>query len=89
VISDTNCFDTDNASCASIGLLLLTGSLFNHSDSPNITRAWDNATEKLVFTSLREIKEGVELEVHYLPGMFGAVPLAPHSADPCYKANIV
>ena len=71
-VLDTNCFSTDNASCGRIGVLLLTGSLFNHSDSPNLTRAWGNATEKMVFTSVRDIKEGDELEIDYYPGGVGA-----------------
>ncbi|CZR58324.1 uncharacterized protein PAC_08216 [Phialocephala subalpina] len=71
-ILDTNCFSTDRASCGSIGLLLLTGALFNHSDSPNMTRQWDNTTEKMVFSSVRDIEEGEESEVDYVPGGVGA-----------------
>lgn len=33
---------------------------------------WDKATVKMVFTSARDIKQGDELEVDYLPGMLGA-----------------
>ena len=69
-VLDSNCFGTI-ASCGFIGVLLLTGSLFNHSNKPNLTRAWNNTTEKLVFTSVRDIKEGEELEVDYVPHEIG------------------
>ena len=53
-------------------MLLLTASLFNHSDGPNVERDWDNTTEMAVFTSGRDITKGDELEVDYMPGLVGA-----------------
>ncbi len=62
-IMDTNYFGT-TTSCDRIGVLLLTGSLFNHFNKPNLARAWENTTKKLVFTSLQE--------VDYVPDETGA-----------------
>jgi SET domain len=67
---DTNCFGP-RTSFGTIGALLLTGSLFNHSGTPNVTRGWDDKSEKVAFTSVRDIKEGDELEIDYGPKMFG------------------
>ncbi|TVY76033.1 hypothetical protein LSUE1_G007789 [Lachnellula suecica] len=70
-ILNTNAFGTHCVSCGNVGVLLLTGSLFNHSDNANVTRQWDDATEKMVFTSERDIKVGEELVLDYVPGMVG------------------
>lgn len=68
---DTNCFDTAKAACGRLGVLLLAGSLFNHDDSPNVDRDWDDGNRKMVFTSSRDVKKGEELVFDYLPGMVG------------------
>jgi len=70
-VLSTNSFGALSDSCGPIGILLLTGSLFNHSGKPNLVRNWDNATEKQVFKSTRGIKKGEELEVDYVPGQVG------------------
>lgn len=67
---DTNCFSTYTPDCQ-IGALLLAGSLFNHSDTPNLSRGWDNKSDKLIFTASRDVKEGEELLVDYVPTMKG------------------
>lgn len=79
-ITDTNSFAVSDAAEAAygsgIGVLLLTGSLFNHSDTPNVEREWDVATEKMVFTSLQDIKKGDELEISYVPIADDGIPFA-------------
>ena len=52
-------------------VLLLTGSLFNHSDNPNMVESWDDTTEEVLFTTLRDIKEGEEMEIDYAAGLAG------------------
>lgn len=60
---------TLTTSYGDIVILLLKGSMFNHSDDPNVKQYWDEDAEQMVFESLREIKEGEELVVNYLPGV--------------------
>jgi hypothetical protein len=69
-VLNTNCNGT-TASCGPIGVLLVRGSLFNHSDSANVRRRWDDPTEQMIFTATRDIRKGNELELDYLPGMIG------------------
>jgi hypothetical protein len=55
-IMSTNAFsDKDRGK---MGLLQLTGSLFNHDANHNVTRRWNETTEQLVFTTLRDVKAG-------------------------------
>jgi SET domain len=70
-VLDTNCFG-DIGSYGQVGMLLLTGSLINHSETPNLMRALDGKTERMIFTSVRTIKKGEELEVNYVGDVFGA-----------------
>jgi hypothetical protein len=49
-ILDSDCF-SPRTSFGTIGALLLAGSLFNHSGTPNVTRGWDDKSE-VVFTSM-------------------------------------
>lgn len=51
-----------------VGILLLTGSLLNHSDAPNVDRVWDSTSEQEVFTTIRDIKQGEELVHNYQHG---------------------
>jgi hypothetical protein len=62
-ILSTNRFAVPNSSCGSLLVLLLKGSLFSYSDSPNVKTEWDNRAETLRFLTLRKIKKGEELEV--------------------------
>ncbi|PVH76339.1 hypothetical protein DL98DRAFT_295895 [Cadophora sp. DSE1049] len=70
-VVNTNAWTTPNAPYGGITLLLLTGSMFNHSDTPNITSSWDTATEQKEFMSIGDIKKCEELEVDYLFGVAG------------------
>ncbi|PVH85733.1 hypothetical protein DL98DRAFT_583325 [Cadophora sp. DSE1049] len=45
-------------SFSKIDMLVLAGSPFNHSDTPNLEESWDDTTEKMCFTTLRDIKAG-------------------------------
>lgn len=65
-ILSTNCFSTPYAACGSLGVLLLTGSLFNHSNTPNVTLNWNKTIKKMVFTASGAIKKGDELVVDYV-----------------------
>ncbi|EMR71853.1 putative set domain-containing protein [Eutypa lata UCREL1] len=69
-IMSTNSFGVTATNCQ-IGILLLTGSLFNHSDTPNVARTWDAEKEQEIFVSLRDIKKGEELVHDYVPGVQG------------------
>ncbi|KAL2072691.1 hypothetical protein VTL71DRAFT_12034 [Oculimacula yallundae] len=71
-ILDTNTFG-QISSTGFIGLLLLAGSMFNHSDRSNVGRAWDDGTERMVFTSRVDIKEGDELVLDYAEGASDSV----------------
>lgn len=55
-------------------MLLLTGSRFNHSETQNLMRELDGASEKMVFTNMRDgtPSRGGELEVNYVKNGFGA-----------------
>ena len=64
-ILDTNSFD-GTASCGSTGVLLLRGSLFNHSDTPNMFHDWNGDDEIYVFTAQRDIKKDEELVFNYV-----------------------
>jgi hypothetical protein len=57
--------------CGDIWMLLLQGSLFNHSDRPNVIRWWDSAEEKMSFYACEDIKIGEELVVDYAPYGWG------------------
>ncbi|KAH9883471.1 hypothetical protein F4778DRAFT_766636 [Xylariomycetidae sp. FL2044] len=70
-IMSTNSFD-GYGPYGNIGILLLTGSLFNHSDTQNIDRHWNATKEKEVFMASRDIKKGEELVHDYVPGLTGA-----------------
>jgi hypothetical protein len=63
-IMTSNAFDGHTA-YGMIGLLLLTGSLFNHDQAHNVTRTWDQTLEQEVFTTLRNVRKGEELTVTY------------------------
>ncbi|XMA14360.1 hypothetical protein WAI453_007151 [Rhynchosporium graminicola] len=67
-ILNTNAF-CQNSHVGKIGMLLLVGSMFIHSDKPNIDRALDDASEKLIFKSNRDIKKGEDLEIDYCPDL--------------------
>ncbi|GIQ82636.1 hypothetical protein KIPB_003805 [Kipferlia bialata] len=47
--------------------ILLTGSRFNHSCDPNVTRYWDSTKNVMVFHASRDIDAGEQLFVSYLP----------------------
>ncbi|CAK5269754.1 unnamed protein product [Mycena citricolor] len=49
----------------SMALALGLGSLFNHSESPNVSYTLDPATESIHYTSTRNISEGDELCIYY------------------------
>jgi hypothetical protein len=63
-VLSTNAFE-DEASYGIVGLLQLTGSLFNHEKNYNVTRRWNETTEQLVFTTLLHVRKGEELTVIY------------------------
>jgi hypothetical protein len=63
-VLNTNAFEGE-ASYGDVGLLQLTGSLFNHEKNYNVTRRWNETTEQLVFTTLRHIRKGEKLTVMY------------------------
>jgi hypothetical protein len=58
------------------GVLLLRGSLFNHNDKPNLRRQWDPIKEHMNVVSTRDIKQGEELEIDYLPDLTGSARVA-------------
>ncbi|KAI4957422.1 hypothetical protein J4E86_004560 [Alternaria arbusti] len=60
----TNAFE-GGASFGQIGMVLLTGSMFNHESNPNVRRHWDQQLEQMVFKTVRDVKEGDEFTVHY------------------------
>lgn len=64
-IMATNHVITDNVSGSTVGILLLRGSLFNHSDTPNVARTYDKTVGKIIFTSMKDIKKGEELEINH------------------------
>ncbi|KAJ7151602.1 hypothetical protein C8R46DRAFT_1122547 [Mycena filopes] len=47
------------------GLVVLAGSLFNHSEQPNVYRIFDVAEFKMTFFTATAVKEGEELTVSY------------------------
>ena len=53
------------ASFGPIGMVLLTGSMFNHESNSNVRRHWDHQLEQMVFKTVRDVKEGEEFTVHY------------------------
>jgi len=60
----TNAFEGE-ASFGQIGMVILTGSMFNHESFPNVRRHWDKQLEQMVFKTVRDVKEGEEFTVHY------------------------
>ncbi|KAN0116925.1 hypothetical protein V8E51_002902 [Hyaloscypha variabilis] len=62
------------ASFDSIGVLLLRGALFNHSDKSNMYHAWNRSKEMYVFMARRDIKKGDALEINYLSPALRSVP---------------
>ncbi|KAJ7287407.1 hypothetical protein C8J57DRAFT_1283813 [Mycena rebaudengoi] len=68
-VASTNAFSCEVDSVGNhAGMILLAGSLFNHSDKPNVRRTFDFATCKMVFKTVSSVKEGEELMVDYLEG---------------------
>ncbi|KAJ7785690.1 hypothetical protein B0H16DRAFT_1487669 [Mycena metata] len=47
------------------GFIVLAGSLFNHSEEPNVYREFDVSSFKMTFTMIVSVKEGEELTVSY------------------------
>jgi len=41
------------------------GSLYNHSDKPNVTNYFDFDNQQLIFEAIRDIKKGEELLINY------------------------
>ncbi|KAJ7871258.1 hypothetical protein B0H13DRAFT_2350035 [Mycena leptocephala] len=65
-VATTNAFSgTVDADGTEAGLIVLAGSLFNHSDAPNVSRAFDISTFKERFTTLSAVKKGEELTITY------------------------
>lgn len=75
-IMDSNSFDALRASVGPLTVLLLAGSMFNHSDSRNLDRIWDDGNNTMLFISTRDIKKGEELEVDYVQGVTGVARVA-------------
>jgi hypothetical protein len=50
--------------------LTRTGSLFNHSDSPNVTYSIDPATESIRYTTVRAVEPDEELCIYYGPNLW-------------------
>ena len=66
------------------GIALGVGSLFNHSDTPNVAFAADGEKQALVFTAVRDIAPGEELTIDYnadmppgSPNWFDLVGITP------------
>lgn len=70
-ISETNVFGCPTAS-GNVILLAFAGSLFNHSDTPNVAWYWSDARDEMVFHTLRGVKKGDELEINYFGESTGA-----------------
>ncbi|KAJ7489353.1 hypothetical protein FB451DRAFT_1553188 [Mycena latifolia] len=65
-VVSTNAFgDTVDVNGTQAGLIVLTGSLFNHSSEPNVHRMFDIAASKMAFTTIAAVKEGEELTINY------------------------
>jgi hypothetical protein len=47
-----------------------TGSLFNHSDAPNVTYTIDTATESIRYTTVRAVEPDEELCIYYGPNLW-------------------
>jgi len=47
-----------------------TGSLFNHSDSPNVTYSIDTATDSIRYTTVRAVEPDEELCIYYGPNLW-------------------
>lgn len=67
----TNSLDLANE-CAELSVLLLKGSLFNHSAHPNVVPVWDTSANEMEFVTCAEIKKGEELLIDYAPNGWGA-----------------
>ncbi|KAH6878817.1 hypothetical protein BKA58DRAFT_103531 [Alternaria rosae] len=61
---NSDVFD-DEASFSKTGMILLTGSMFNHESHPNVRRHWDEQLEQEVFKTFRDVKKDEELTVRY------------------------
>ncbi|KAI4701359.1 hypothetical protein J4E81_003099 [Alternaria sp. BMP 2799] len=61
---NSNAFEGE-ASFGQIGMVLLTGSMFNHESYSNVRRHWDQQLEQMVFKTVRDVKEGEEFTVYY------------------------
>lgn len=48
-----------------MALALGLGSLFNHSEQPNVTYSLDVATDSIRYTAVRDVQEGEELCIFY------------------------
>lgn len=68
-IMSTNSFGDGEAARTlggNVSILLLRGSLFNHSDQPNVERGWDGGRDMMIFKSLRKVRAGEELVINYM-----------------------
>lgn len=54
-ILSTNSFGADSDLYGKLGVILLRGSLFNHSANPNLIRRWNDESEQYVFTNVLDI----------------------------------
>lgn len=54
----------------SSGLFIRTGSLFNHSDSPNVSYTIDTATESIRYMTVRAVEPDEELCIYYGPNLW-------------------
>lgn len=61
---NSSSFD-DEASFSKIGMILLTGSMFNHESNPNVMRHWDEQLEQEVFKTVRDVKKDEQFTAHY------------------------
>ena len=61
---NTNAFRGD-ASYGPVGLLLLTGSLFNTDNAVNVVRTWDEHLMQQVFVAARNVAQGEKLTTQY------------------------
>jgi hypothetical protein len=64
-------------------VLLLKGSLFNHSDHPNVVRVWDARADEMEFVTCEDIRKGEELMIDYAPDGWG------DKRPDWYKGNIL
>jgi hypothetical protein len=62
---DTKYFDTSKASCGRLGVLLLTGALFNDEDGANEERDWDDKEQRMVFSNACDVRTGDKLVADY------------------------